>query len=104
MYSILDNCSIGSQFTRSHPDSQNFGKHWSEEDVNRAFAPTNDTIEAVIAWLVSSEISSERIFLSDNKGWIGFDATVGEAERLFLTEFYEQEHAQTGKISVACDE
>lgn len=72
--------------------------------MNRAFAPSDDTVEAVVGWLVSSGIAEERISLSDNRGWIGFDATAQEAESLFLAEFHEHEHTMTGKISVACDE
>lgn len=72
--------------------------------MNRAFAPSHDTIAAVVAWLASSDVSEDRIVLSDNKGWIGFDATAQEAEKLFLAEFYEHVHTQTGKLSVACDE
>lgn len=55
-------------------------------------------------WLIENGISKDRVFHSDNKGWIGFDATAAEAEALFVTEFHEHEHMQTGKLSVACDE
>lgn len=72
--------------------------------MNRAFAPSDDTVDTVVDWLVSSGIAEERVFLSDNRGWIGFDATAEEAESLFLAEFHEHEHTQTGKFSVACDE
>lgn len=89
---------------RSDPKSANFGKHWSEEEVNRAFAPSQDSVDAVVEWLVAHGVMKERISHSDNKGWIGFDASAEEAEALFLTQFHEHEHVQTGKMSVSCDE
>lgn len=89
---------------RSDPRSPNFGKHWSEEDVNRAFAPTETTVRAVFDWLVSHGIAANRISHSDNKGWVGFDATAAEAEAIFLTQFHEHEHMESGRLSIACDE
>lgn len=89
---------------RSDPKSANFGKHWTEEEVIRAFAPSETSVSAVVDWLVDHGVVKDRISHSDNKGWIGFDATAEEAEALFLTEFHEQEHIKTGRLSVACDE
>lgn len=89
---------------RSDPTSSNYGKLWSEEDVNRAFAPSEDTSRAVADWLIGSGIEKSRISLSDNQGWIGFEATTAEAEELFLAEFHEHEHSETGRMAIGCDE
>lgn len=88
----------------SHPASPNYGKHWTASEVNKAFAPTLETVQAVREWLVSSGIDAKRMSLSDNKGWIGFDATIEEAEQLFHAQYYEHEHRDESKYSVGCDE
>ncbi|KAH6681702.1 peptidase S8/S53 domain-containing protein [Halenospora varia] len=88
----------------SHPDSPNFGKYWSAEDVHNAFAPVDEAVEAVKEWLHNFGIHHSRVVHSDNKGWLAFDASVDEAERLLLTEFHEHEHKHSAKIRVGCDE
>lgn len=87
----------------SDPSSTNYGKHWTPEDVNRHFAPAQSTVDALTKWLASSGISTKRLSLSDNRGWLAFEASADEAERLLKTEFYEHEH-EDGKVSVGCDE
>jgi tripeptidyl-peptidase-1 len=67
------------------------------------FAPDHGIVKAVKEWLIYSGIHDSRIVHSDNKGWLAFDASVEEAERLLLTEFYEHEHPDTSKIRVGCD-
>lgn len=37
----------------SDPDSEHFGKHWTEEEIHNHFQPSEDAIEAVAAWLES---------------------------------------------------
>ena len=48
-------------------------------------------------------IHESRIVQSANKGWIAFDASVEEAKKLLLTEYYEHEHRRIPKIRVGCD-
>ncbi|KIK63943.1 hypothetical protein GYMLUDRAFT_40152 [Collybiopsis luxurians FD-317 M1] len=91
----------------SHPNSPNFGKHWSAEQVAKTFAPSAETFETVYEWLTSSsEIINvtERLKVSPNKNWIHLDATVEEAERLILTEYHVYTHEGTGQEHIACDE
>lgn len=87
----------------SHPDSPNFGKHWSAKQVAETFAPSQETVDHITEWLTSSGISAERITHSDSLGWLKFDITVGEAEDLLKTEYYRHEH-DSGKPHIACDE
>ena len=68
------------------------------------FAPADDTVAAVKAWLVSSGIAEARITHSDNKGWLAFDATAGEAEDLLHTEYHVYEHASYGATATACEQ
>lgn len=65
----------------SHPDSPNFGQHWSAQKIAETFAPGHESVEAVMDWLVSSGITPDRISTSQSLGWLHFDATVEEAER-----------------------
>ncbi|OQN98904.1 hypothetical protein B0A48_15250 [Cryoendolithus antarcticus] len=85
----------------SHPGSEKFGKHWTEDNVLEAFKPTKETTDTVAEWL-STIIDKSRLKLTDNKAWYAFDATVAEAEALLHTEFYHVE--QDDRSLVHCIE
>ncbi|KAL9021903.1 MAG: hypothetical protein Q9185_000917 [Variospora sp. 1 TL-2023] len=85
----------------SHPDSPNFGKHWTHEQIANKFAPSSESVNIVKEWLASSGIAPERISRSQSLGWLKFDATVAEAESLLKTEYHLYKHS-TGKPHVAC--
>ncbi|KAK6433611.1 hypothetical protein LTR95_010213 [Oleoguttula sp. CCFEE 5521] len=87
----------------SHPESEKFGQHWSAKDVAQAFAPSDETVKSVKAWLTSSGIGENRIKQSQSLGWLEFDATVDEAEDLLETKYHVWEHT-SGQPHVACDE
>ncbi|KAF8841683.1 hypothetical protein BDN67DRAFT_900913 [Paxillus ammoniavirescens] len=86
----------------SHPDSPDYGNHWTAGEIARKFAPSDETIATVRNWLISSGISDERIAVGRTKGWIQVDATVDEAERLMGTEYNVYTHL-TGKEHIACE-
>jgi tripeptidyl-peptidase-1 len=89
----------------SHPESKNYGKHYTAAEVNKLFAPTAETVQAVRDWLISSGIAEHRIKVSDNKGWLAFDAAVEEAEELFRASYYQQDHhSAPNKFNIGCDE
>ena len=88
----------------SHPESPNFGKHWSAKKVAETFAPSQESIDAVTAWLKNSGISPERIRKSQSMGWLTLDVTVAEAENLLKTEYYLHRHSLTGKPHVGCSD
>ncbi|KAL9112021.1 MAG: hypothetical protein Q9227_003641 [Pyrenula ochraceoflavens] len=87
----------------SHPTSEKFGQHWTAKQVAETFAPSHDTIDAVTVWLVNSGVPAERISQSQSLGWLHFDSTVEEAERLLKTEYHLYRH-HTGTPQIACDE
>jgi tripeptidyl-peptidase-1 len=68
------------------------------------FAPPEETLRSVKAWLTASGIHHSRISHYENKGWLAFDASVAEAERLLLTKFHEHEHKYSQNVRVGCDE
>lgn len=88
----------------SHPESPNFGKHWTSDEVIAAFSPSNETLATVRNWLVKHGISERRITHSDNKAWFAFDATTSELEDLLHTQYHEFVHGATGNYVAACDE
>ena len=87
----------------AHPSSANYGSKWSVEDVNKAFAPAEETRQAVRDWLLASGLSDEDIAESSNKAWIGFDVPANQAEKLFNTEYYEHEDSSDGSLRLGCD-
>lgn len=88
----------------SHPDSPNFGQHWSAKQIAETFAPTQDTVDSVMFWLESNGIAPERISRSQSLGWLHLDATVEEAEQLLKTKYHLYTHKSSGKPQVACSE
>ena len=87
----------------SHPDSENYGRHWTIEEIHNTFAPSEETIETVKTWLESAGIGRHRLAESTSRGWLGFDLTASEAERLFGTEYYEYEDSR-GNLRIGSDE
>ena len=87
----------------SHPDSPNYGKHYNPQEVADIFKPSDDTINAVFAWLEEHGIGEDRASLSPTKGWIHFPATVAEIETLLDTTFHVYKH-QDGSEHVGCEE
>lgn len=88
---------------RSDPNSPNFGRHWTSEDVIEAFRPSQETENEVRQWLIGSDIPPKRITHTENKAWFAFYATAEEAEKLLHTKFHEFEDSVTGEVIPACD-
>ncbi|KAK4495322.1 hypothetical protein PRZ48_013653 [Zasmidium cellare] len=86
----------------SHPSSEKYGQHWTAEEVVAEFAPAPEAVNSVLEWLASSGI--EQAKQTVNKGWIAFDASSQQIERLFETQLHEYESRQDGSIRVGCDE
>ena len=88
----------------SHPQSLNFGKHWSAKQVADTFAPSKHTQDSVKEWLASAGIPLSRISKSQSMGWLNFDLTVAEAEKLLRTDYYIHEHGDSKTVQVAFDD
>ena len=87
----------------SSPDSPNYGKHWTAKQIAEAFAPSEESVDAVTAWLKSSGIDPVRIQKSQSLGWLALNATILEAEDLLKTRYYLHKH-DTGKAHVGCSD
>ncbi|KAM5536931.1 hypothetical protein V8D89_009478 [Ganoderma adspersum] len=86
----------------SHPTSPTYGQHFSMKEIVDTFAPSTETIERVVDWLVGEGIDKQRLKLSPSKGWIEVDATAEEAERLIDAEYHVYTHAETGAQQIGC--
>lgn len=80
----------------SHPESPNYGQHWSAAEVAKTFAPDPTTIDAVRAWLNES-FAPERIRLSPSRGWLDVNATTAEVEALLDAEYHVYSHELGGE-------
>ncbi|CDO77010.1 hypothetical protein BN946_scf184298.g37 [Trametes cinnabarina] len=86
----------------SHPESPNYGNHWSPAKVAETFKPSAESVSTVRGWLVESGIGAERVRLNPSGGWLVANVTVAEAEELLGTEYYVYEHAETGHKQLGC--
>ncbi|KIJ66022.1 hypothetical protein HYDPIDRAFT_174767 [Hydnomerulius pinastri MD-312] len=94
---------IGKYLTEvSHPKSPSYGSHWTAGEIIRKFSPSDETIDAVRAWLEENGFDKSRIKVTPNRGWIEVKATVAEAEQLLQTEYHVYGH-ETGQKHVVCD-
>ncbi|TVY15302.1 Tripeptidyl-peptidase sed1 [Lachnellula arida] len=88
----------------SHPESPNYGKHWSMQKIKETFAPSAETVSSVKSWLAESGIHDSRVKFSKSLGWAKFNATVEEVEYLLRTEYYAYTNAETGNDHLACED
>ncbi|CCM05401.1 uncharacterized protein FIBRA_07617 [Fibroporia radiculosa] len=86
----------------SHPESPNFGKHWSPAKVAHIFRPTEVAMDTVRKWLFESGIEEHRVKLSPSGGWMLANVTVEEAEQLLGTEYYVYQHDEAETEHIAC--
>jgi len=66
----------------SHPDSPNFGKHWSPQQVADFFRPSKETTNAVTAWLTTAGFDLARLRIANGGHWIEVDSTISQAEEV----------------------
>ncbi|KAJ7260957.1 peptidase S8/S53 domain-containing protein [Mycena haematopus] len=86
----------------SHPDSENYGKHWTPEEVRTYFRPVEESVQAVVGWLEEAGVERARIELSTGGIWVQVkDLSVAEAERILNTEYHVYEHIHGG-TRLAC--
>jgi tripeptidyl-peptidase-1 len=76
----------------------------TQAEVIDLFAPHNDSVNAVQAWLKAEGISLDRVSQSSNRQWIQFHATVEELEKLVNATYDIYENTKTGTLQVGTDE
>ncbi|KAH8112254.1 subtilisin-like protein [Phellopilus nigrolimitatus] len=87
----------------AHPESPDYGRHWSAQQVVEHFAPSRDTVDAVVNWLAQSGVERTRLRLSQSKSWVELNATVREVEDLLKTEYHVWRD-EDGAERVGCSE
>ncbi|RFU77057.1 peptidase s8 s53, subtilisin kexin sedolisin [Trichoderma arundinaceum] len=88
----------------SHPNSANYGNHYTADQVVELFAPTEHSISAVKAWLVKSGVPGSSITSSKSKGWLDFVTTSGQLESLLKTTYSTYDHIEARNVHVGTDE
>ncbi|PCH35779.1 subtilisin-like protein [Wolfiporia cocos MD-104 SS10] len=89
----------------SHPDSPNYGKHWTPAHVAATFRPSDDAVAAVRGWLVESGLAPERVRLGTGAAWVQADVSVAQAEALLGTEYFLYQFGDDEDFThVACHE
>ena len=86
----------------SHPESPNYGNHWSAAKVAETFRPSAEAVSTVKLWLVDEGIHPSRIRLSNGGNWIEANVSVSEAENLLQTEYYLYGHEPSGSKHIGC--
>ncbi len=86
----------------SHPDSSNYGKHWSAAKVATTFRAPKESVSTVKEWLLTQGVAPSRIRLSKAGNWIEANVSIAQAEDLLKTEYYVYGHEATGAEHVAC--
>ena len=89
-------------YSISHPDSPDYGRHWTTEQVVKHFAPSEETVSVVTDWLTSNGVSNDRLKLTKSRGWLELNASVVEVERLLHAEYHVFEDKE-GVERVGCE-
>ncbi|KAG2032913.1 Pro-kumamolisin, activation domain-containing protein [Suillus americanus] len=53
----------------SHPESANYGKHWTAGEISQKFSPSEQSVSTVRDWLVENGLTSERIRSKKRNGY-----------------------------------
>lgn len=85
----------------SDPDSPNYGKHYTAEQVVDLFSPDPDSIDIVKNWLAESGV--EGVTTPKSKGWIDFKTTAKKLENLLETTYHVYEYTATGDKHLGTD-
>lgn len=81
----------------SSPDSPQYGEHWTPAQVKDMFAPSMETVDAVLSWLAENGFKPERVRVSGNGGWVEVDAMAREVEELLGAEYSVYKHGPSGR-------
>lgn len=68
------------------------------------FAPSDNSVSAVKAWLVKSGVPAASITSSKSKGWLDFVTTSGQLESLLKTTYNTYDHVEARNVHIGTDE
>lgn len=87
----------------SHPDSPDYGKHWTPKQIAETFSASAETVKAVRECLSENNIAHDR-HSRRRTNWLEVNMTAQEAEQLLRTEYFVHIHEESGNRKVACDD
>lgn len=79
----------------SDPESNNYGKFYSQDQVAKMFAPSQESIDTVTEWLVNAGIPADEIQAGKSKGWLDFQTTVSKLGSLLKTDYSVYSHPES---------
>nr|POF15305.1 aorsin [Quercus suber] len=89
----------------SHPESNKYGQHWTQDEIVEAFRPASEAVDAVMAWIEQAAgVQKQQIKHTENKAWLAFDASTEQLEALTHAEYHEHHHEPSGSVRISCDE
>lgn len=91
-------------FRSSDPRSEDYGKHYTQQQVTDTFAPAPETVEAVKSWLIAAGIPKDSIRMPKSQGWITFETTTSKLESLLNTKYNEYTHRKSDGTFIGTDE
>ncbi|KAI0646155.1 subtilisin-like protein [Trametes meyenii] len=89
---------IDALYSVSDPESVSYGQHLTKNEVNRFVAPSDETVQAVDAWLGEHGLTAKR--LSPAGDWLSLEVSVSQASSLLDTNFSVFRHTETRTESV----
>ncbi|KAI0700484.1 family S53 protease [Cytidiella melzeri] len=89
---------IDALYAVSTPDSASYGEHLTKEEVEKFVAPSQESVDAVNAWLKEEGVTATPI--SPAGDWISFSVPVSKANALLDADFSVFTHAETGKEAI----
>ena len=81
----------------SNPDSSNYGKFLTHDEVNSLVAPSDTTLHTVTTWLAEHAAVETTFAATPNKDFLHVDVTVAQAEELLSSKYWTYTHKETGR-------
>ncbi|ATY62013.1 alkaline serine protease [Cordyceps militaris] len=88
----------------SDPNSPNYGKHYSAEQVAELFKPADESVESVKRWLADAGISDKSLVVPKSGGSVYFSTTVDRLESILQTRYHVYHHARGDVEHIGTDE
>ncbi|KAH9915907.1 family S53 protease [Fomitopsis serialis] len=82
----------------SDPESPNYGEYLTKEEVEAYVKPTQDSVEAVNAWLGDNNLTATPV--SPSGDWVEVNIPVSKANELLDTDFSVFRHEVTGTQTI----
>ena len=82
----------------SDPDSNNYGRYLTIEDINKLVAPSDKSLQSVEGWLAENGVSKDQLSYSPAKDWIQVSLPVSKVESLLDTKYSVYQHEDGTKL------